>query len=60
MRLKVTESFVPYMPHFDVIVKNKMHTKDENWSISVKLSDVNERAKRATNERLNWATWENK
>jgi hypothetical protein len=21
---------------------------------------VNERAKRATNERLNWATWENK
>jgi hypothetical protein len=24
------------------------------------LFGVNERAKRATNERLNWATWENK
>ncbi len=28
--------------------------------VKVIIIDVNERAKRATNERLNWATWENK
>ena len=32
-----------------------------NLNINFNLNQiVNERAKRATNERLNWATWENK